>query len=77
MATYDITWSITEEVDDDNFSSEEEKMIAAVQQAFSRLQAHGNDWFWKVANQKTKQEFEIDFEFATSDQGPEIIQTKL
>ena len=75
MATYDVTWTITEEIDDEDYLSEEEKMTAAVEKAFSRLQAHGNDWYWKVKNLKTNKEFEVDFEFVF-EQGPEITEIK-
>lgn len=77
MATYDITWTITEEVDDDDFSTEEEKMVAAITKTFCNLKECGNDWIWRIVNQKTKQEFQIDFGFVTDDQGPEITQIVL
>jgi hypothetical protein len=72
MATYDIVWTITEEVDDEDFSTEEQKMIAAVESAFNRLQAHGNDWVWNVVNKQTNKVYEIDYEFASEEEEPVI-----
>jgi hypothetical protein len=76
MATYDITWTITDEVDEELFPTEEERMKAVVERAFDMLQDHGNDWVWNVVNKQTNKVYEIDYEFASEEEGPVIKELK-
>lgn len=63
MATYDVSWSVSIEIDvnDEVILSEQIGILEAVRQAYEMIVDTPNHWLWEVKNQQTGKTYDVDY----------------